>query len=188
MISQSGRRVAACGHIVESTILDFAERSLWAARVQIGRIWAPAPAGKNQLETYRDILVDVHFYFIALRNIYRFLEKAVRRPVAAGLREELESLNIKWFRDYSLGREAFEHIDQRLPGEQHEARIVEIDEGGAKRRVYYGLRMEDGIFTHSDREWNISEQRFSDIERDVRDFVDRYVRLCERTPPGPPAV
>jgi hypothetical protein len=176
---ESGSRLAALGNIGESVIVDLAERALRAARIQVERIWAPIPAGKDKLSVYGDILIDVHFYFISLRNTYRFLNTAVEQPVATVLRVELDALNTKWFRHYSSGREAFEHIDQRLPGQRHEARIVELEEGDAKRRVHYGLRMRDGQFAHSDQEWDITVDRFAEIESDVRDLLDKYVRLCE---------
>ena len=128
---------------------------------------------------FQDILVDVHFYFISLRNVYRFLRKIIADPAFESLRPELERLNEKWFQHYGKGREAFEHIDQRLPGEKHEANIVEIGEAGAKRKINYGLRLREGIFLHSDLKWDITTGTFRLISHDVQVLLQQIVGKCK---------
>jgi hypothetical protein len=114
-----------------------------------------------------DILIDIHFYFISLRRLYGYLKKIVDDPGFAHLAHRLEALNTRWFKHYAVGREAFEHIDQRLPGEKHDHLLVEIDENGAKRRIQYGLRMSQGLFFHSDQSWDISAGGFDEIRRET---------------------
>jgi hypothetical protein len=52
------------------------------------------------------------------------------------LQPDLEKLNDKWFRHYSKGREAFEHIDQWPLGRIHQAKIEQVEEGEAKRNIH----------------------------------------------------
>ena len=135
-----------------SPSFDFAHRSLRAAEIQIERIWSRPglPAQHPQyIAAVEDTLIDVHFYFIALRNLCRFLGKVVEDPVFVSLRPELQALNDAWFKHYAKGREAFEHIDQRLPGGKHEKQLVEVTENGTSRTIHYGLSMRRGMFQHS---------------------------------------
>ncbi|MEQ1814669.1 MAG: hypothetical protein ABL860_09515, partial [Candidatus Nitrotoga sp.] len=111
--------------------------------------------------------------------IYRFLRKVVADPKFEHLCPELDKLNAKWFHHYGKGREAFEHIDQRLPGERHESNIVEIEEGGAKRKINYGLRLREGLFLHSDLRWDITKATFAQISGDVQAFLQQIVDSCE---------
>ena len=97
-----------------SHCFDFSRRSLRAAEIQIERIWNRPGLHADHpqfVAAIHDALIDVHFYFIALRNVYRFLSKVVQDPVFAHLRPELQSLGERWFKHYAKGREAFEHID-----------------------------------------------------------------------------
>ena len=165
-----------------SHCFDLAIRSLRAAELQVNRIWnRPVVGGDPTLVTaaFQDILIDVHFYFIALRNVYRFLRKAIADPAFEPLRPELDRLNEKWFQHYGKGREAFEHIDQRLPGEKHEASIVEIEEAGARRKINYGLRLREGLFLHSDIKWDITTGTFELISHDVQALFQQIVGSCE---------
>lgn len=169
-----------------ATSFDLATRSLRAAQIQISRIWdRPVVQGNHQIvaAAFEDILIDVHFYFVALRNTYRFLEKVVSDETFQELRPGLLELNDKWFKHYALGREAFEHIDQRLPGQKHESKIVEIQEGGARRKINYGLRLREGLFMHSDLKWDISKAAFERISADVRAFLNRIVEKSESSNP-----
>ncbi len=164
--------------------VDFAYRSLRAAEIQVGRIWNREPTPSQQdLEAtkrfYQDILIDIHFYFISLRNLYRYLAKAVEDPAFDAFRPELAELNDRWFLHYAKGREAFEHIDQRLPGEKHESRIVEIvgDDGG-RRKIHYAFWPRKGLFAHSDGEWDITSAIFDRISVDVESLLSRMVESC----------
>lgn len=130
----------------------------------------------------QDALIDVHFYFIALRNLYRFLHKVVQDPVFAHLQPELQVLNDTWFKHYAKGREAFEHIDQRLPGEKNEHQLIEITENGASRKVHYSLSMRRGEFQHSDLTFDISKQTFERLRAEVDAFLAKVVQSC---PPNP---
>lgn len=164
-----------------SHCFDFAGRSLRAAELQINRIWDRAVvSGDTALVTaeFQDILIDVHFYFISLRNVYRFLQKVVADPKFEHLCPELDKLNEKWFRHYGKGREVFEHIDQRLPGEKHELNIVEIEECGEKRKINYGLRLREGLFLHSDSRWDISRTTFLKIRHDVQSLLQQIIDNC----------
>jgi hypothetical protein len=96
-------------------------------------------------------------------------------PAYSHLKADLEILNNKWFRHYSKGREAFEHIDQKFPGEKHEDKIVEIEEKGARRKVHYGLSMKDGVFTHSDESWDISKKSFAEFKDSVAQLIQKIV-------------
>ncbi|MDP2693919.1 MAG: hypothetical protein Q8O58_03475 [Gallionella sp.] len=165
-----------------SHCFDFAIRSLRAAELQVNRIWNRPVVGGDPIivkAAFEDILIDVHFYFISLRNIYRFLKKVIADPAFEQLRPELDRLNEKWFRHYGKGREAFEHIDQRLPGEKHEMNIVEIEEAGARRKINYGLRLREGLFLHSDLEWDITSGTFEAISHDVQALLQQIVGSCK---------
>jgi len=170
-----------------TTCFDLCLRAVRAAELQVQRIWdRPIVSGETKLvaSAFEDILIDVHFYFIALRNIYRYLQKVVSDPAFAQWHADLDQLNVKWFQHYAKGREAFEHIDQRLPGQKHEANIVEIGEGGAKRKINYGLRMREGIFLHSDARWDITRATFEQIKHDVQMLLQRIVASCEPSNPN----
>lgn len=161
---------------------DLAMRSLRAGQIQINRIWdRPVVQGNYQIvaAAFEDILIDVHFYFIALRNTYRFLERVVADEKFNEFRPDLLELNDKWFKHYALGREAFEHIDQRLPGQKHESKIMETQEGGTRRKINYGLRLREGLFMHSDLKWDISKVTFDHISADARAFLNRIVEKSE---------
>ena len=165
-----------------SHCFDFVGRSLRAAELQLNRIWdRPVVSGDTTVVTaaFQDILIDVHFYFISLRNVYRFLKKIVADPKFKHLEPKLENLNKNWFKHYSKGREAFEHIDERLSGEKNESNIVEIEEGGAKRKINYGLRLREGLFLHSDLRWDITKATFAQISSDVQAFLQQIVDNCE---------
>ena len=175
-----GSKRPATGHC-----FDFARRSLRAAEIQVERIWdRPALSGDDPrfIAAVHDALIDVHFYFIGLRNLYRFLHKVVQDPAFVHLATELQTLNDAWFKHYAKGREAFEHIDQRLPGERHENQIAEIVENGAFRKVHYGLRMRSGVFAHSDLVFDISKETFHRMRADVIVFLAKIVECC---PPNP---
>lgn len=140
------------------------------------RIWGPAAKSvDNPLLPYEIKLIDIHFYFVALRNLYRYLNKIVSDPVYSHLKADLEILNDKWFRHYSKGREAFEHIDQRFHGEQYEDRIIAVEDKGARRKVHYGLSMKDSVFTHSDESWDISKESFAVFKDSVTQFIQKIV-------------
>jgi len=134
----------------------------------------------NPLLPYEIKLIDIHFYFVALRNLYRYLNKIISDPVYLHLEADLEILNDKWFRHYSKGREAFEHIDQKFPGEKHEDKIVEIEEKGARRKVHYGLSMKNGMFTHSDESWDISKKSFEVFKDNVAQLIQKIVESSNK--------
>lgn len=165
--------------------VDFACRYLRASEIQVGRIWNREPTRSQQdveamKKFYQDILIDIHFYFISLRNLYRFLAKAVEDPAFDdAFRTELAELNDHWFLHYAKGREAFEHIDQRLPGEKHESRIVEVvDDNGGRRKIHYAFWPKKGLFAHSDGEWDITSATFDQISADVKSLLSRMVESC----------
>lgn len=170
--------VFGCQRPATAHCFDLARRSLRAAEVQVGRIWSrPGVSAENPqyVDAVHDVLIDVHFYFIALRNLYRFLYKAVQDPMLVHLEPGLQVLNDVWFKHYAKGREAFEHIDQRLPGEKHENKLLEISENGASRKVHYGLSMRSGTFLHSDLSFDISQEAFSRLQADVKQFLAMMV-------------
>lgn len=152
--------------------VDFAFRYLRAAETQVHRIWNREPApiqpdGEIRNEIYQDILIDVHFYFISLRNLSRYLNNVVNDTAYHAYRTELTVLNDRWFSHYAKGREAFEHIDQRLPGEKYESRIAEIaDDTGARRKIHYGIRPSQGLFEHSNEKWDSTIATFNQISAD----------------------
>jgi len=159
-----------------SCCFSLAERSLLAAEIQIARIWNQQVTVEDDLILPQEVkLIDIHFYFVALRNLYRHLKKVVSDPVFSHLDSELEALNQKWFKHYAKGREAFEHIDQRLPGGKHEKRIVEIEENGIRRRVHYGFSMKRGIFSHSDESWDIGMNSFTELKTSVLRLIKNIV-------------
>ena len=168
-----------------SHCFDFARRSLRAAEIQMERIWnRPGLSADHPqfVAAAQDALIDVHFYFIGLRNLYRFMHKVVQDPVFAHLQPELQALNQTWFRHFAKGREAFEHIDQRLPGEKHEDQLVEVTENGPSRKIHYGLSLRRGVFEHSDLSFDISKQTFQRLKTDVDAFLAKIVASC---PPNP---
>lgn len=163
MFSEDSRRVTT------SITIDLPRRYLRAAEIQVTRIWDDA---RQRLPTvYEDMLIDVHFYFVALRDIYRYLDKVVSDEVFQGLRPALDNLNEKWFKHYSDGRDVFEHIDQRLPGQSHENRIVGIEAWGGEKKINFGLSPRKGLFRHSDLEWDISKARYDRIKVDVEELL-----------------
>lgn len=180
MISEDSQRVFfSSKRVATSHCYDLAKRSLLAANVEINRVWSERPTSANhteKLHQFQLILIDLHFFFISLRNLYRYLEKIVIDPTYAHLKPELDRLNDQWFRHYSSGREAFEHIDQRLPGEKHEGKIVEVKESGARRKIHYGLYLSKGIFAHSDLEWDISLPTFIKLKQEVDMFLQAIVQ------------
>ena len=160
---------------------SLAKRSLLGAEMQMNRIWEPAVKSEdNPTLQYEVKLIEIHFYFVALRNLYRYLNKIVTDPVYADLAPDLEILNENWFKHYSKGRETFEHIDQRFPEERHENKIIEIEENGARRKVHYGVSFKDGLFTHSDESWDITKITFLKFKEDVAQFMKDIVELSER--------
>lgn len=164
---------------------DFSRRSLRAAEIQVNRIWShPQSATDDQdfFATIQDILTDVHFYFIALRNLYRHLEKVVKDPIFTHLKPELDALNERWFKNYAKGRESFEHIDQRLPEEKHSSKLVEVTENGASRKVHYGISMQNAVFTHSDLTLDISIENFQCLKENVNALIAKILDSC---PPDP---
>ncbi|MNQ28861.1 hypothetical protein D3C85_421580 [compost metagenome] len=164
--------------------VDFAFRSLRAAETQVRRIWnREIPPSQQDVEAtkkyYQDILIDIHFYFISLRNVYRYLAKAVNDPAFDAFRPGLAELEERWFSHYAKGREAFEHIDQRLPGQKHESQIVEIvDDNGGRRKIHYAFWPKKGLFAHSDGEWDITSATFDRISADVKSLLSRMVESC----------
>lgn len=164
-----------------SHCFDFANRSLRAAEIQMDRIWdRPVVSGTHAVveAAFQDILVDIHFYFIALRNLYRFLAKVVGDPAFEQLGPDLERLNAAWFKHYAKGREAFEHIDQRLPGEKQEHQLVEVNDGGSPRKIHYGVSLRNGVFTHSNLTFDISRDAFSRLKGEVEVLLAKIVNSC----------
>jgi hypothetical protein len=52
---------------------DLAFRALRAAEIQVDRIWVrPSESRDSAASPFEDILIDVHFYFISLRNLIDF--------------------------------------------------------------------------------------------------------------------
>ena len=129
----------------------------------------------------QDILIDVHFYFVALRDVDRFLKVVISDEVFQGLRPELARLNDKWFQNYSRGRDSFEHIDQRLPGQKHENEIVDIEGTGGKRKTNFGLSLGEALFRHPNLEWDISKAAFDRIEVDVQELLRLIVDESRET-------
>lgn len=79
-----------------SHCFDFAGRSLRAAEIQMDRIWnRPVVSGSYAVveAAIHDILIDIHFYFVALRNVYRFLAKVVEDPAFQQFKPDVEQLN-----------------------------------------------------------------------------------------------
>lgn len=185
MISDDSRRVFFSSKgPATSHFYDLAKRSLLAAELQIGRVWGRRPMSidyAEQAQAFQLILIDLHFFFISIRNLYRYLEKVVADPTYAHLKPQLDLLNAQWFKHYSSGREAFEHIDQRLPGEKYENKIIEIEVSGARRKIHFGLDLSKGIFAHSDREWDISLTTSAKLKSDVDMFLIAIVQASNHT-------
>lgn len=161
-----------------SHCFDFAIRSLRAAEIQIDRIWGrPAVSGSPAFvkAEHEDILIDIHFYFIALRNLYRYLHKVVADPAFKQFENDVENLSNTWFKHYAKGREAFEHIDQRFAGEKHEDKLVAVSDGGTPRKIHYGLSLRDGVFKHSDLSFDISRDQFLLIKNEVEVLISEII-------------
>lgn len=168
--NETGNVFAASKLQATGFLFGLAQRALLGAELQMSRIWKPRSSIVNErqlLDAYELTLIDVHFFFISIRNLYRYLDKIVRDPTYEFLRKELDLLNERWFRHYSSGREALEHIDQRLPGERHEDRIVETEIKGVTGTVHYMLKWNEGLFLHSDKQWDISIPTFMKLKADV---------------------
>lgn len=171
-----------------SHCFDFAGRSLRAAEIQIDRIWSrPVVSGSHAVveAAIHDILIDIHFYFVALRNVYRFLAKAVEDPAFQQFKPDVERLNDAWFKHYAKGREAFEHIDQRLPGEKQEHKLEEVTDGGSSRKIHYGLSLRQAVFRHSNLSFDISRDTFGRIKTEVDILLIKIVNSCPPLGKGP---
>ena len=115
MLSKDRQRLfSASTHA--STYFDLAHRYLHAAERQITRIWNLRISDDPQRveADFQEMLIEVHFYFVALRDVYRCLAKVVSVEVFQGLRPEVDNLWVKWFKHYNQGRNMFEHLDERL--------------------------------------------------------------------------
>lgn len=175
LLMARGQRLAS------ASCFGLARRSLRAAAIQVDRIWAERPQSPDHFE---DMLIDIHFYFIALRNVYRFLDKFCDDPTFKAHRPALDKLNERWFRHFAAGREAFEHIDQRLPGERHAHRIEEINAHGARRRVHYGVQPSAGLFLHSTSSWDIKRETFAELARETEEFMEAALQHLRSTVSG----
>lgn len=169
---------------------------LEAARVQMSRIeesirrsksGPPEPSsGASQIEMreyirqgaarMRDVLSDVHFYFVAWGGCRNMLETLVGQPEMLAAKRVFDA-NRKEFEHYVAGRNSFEHYHDRLPGRRDEDRVREIppDPSAGARRVYSGFR--EGKYVHSDMAWDISRNSLKMLER----IVDEVLRVVHTT-------
>lgn len=169
-----------------STCFGLAQRSLKAAEIQINRVWDVTVIQPNQQLSmkYRQelnevALIELHFFFVSMRNIYRYLHRVIKDPTFTDLAAELEVLNNAFFKHYSSGRVAFEHIDQRLQGQPNEKMIVETEENGARRKILYSLRWREGLFLHSDQQWDISREKFASMKEDVEVLISHVNKKAQ---------
>ena len=95
------------------------------------------------------------------------------------LRPDLDTLNEQWCRHYSAGRDVFEHIDQRLPGQKHEDQIVAIEEQVREKKTNFRIIRSKGLFLHSNQEWDISRVQFELMQADVEGFLSRFVGIAQ---------
>lgn len=146
----------------------FTLRSLRAAELQVQRIWARVDsASESSDDFFQDILIEVHFYFVALRNIHRFLSKVVEDPAFQHVQPAFTRINNDWLLHYSKGREAFEHIDQRLPGQKQEHQLKATSDSNGTRKVHYDLSLRKRTFTHSNLTFDISKEAFDRLKAEV---------------------
>jgi len=164
-----------------SFFYDLLMRNIFAAELQLSRIWEekPKPLDIDEaIKNHKGRLIDIHFYFIALRNIYRYLEKLSMDPIFKQLDTEVKSLNEKWFDHYKTARDSFEHFDERLPDQKKEAKIIEVEENGAKRKIHFGIKKE-GFFTQSNEEWDIRLKTFNLIKKDVENIIQKMKDILD---------
>ena len=164
-----------------SHCFNLANRSLRAAEIQINRIWdRPVVTGSTEIviAEHQDIIIDIHFYFIALRNLYRFLAMIVNDSAFEQFKPDLENLDKIWFCHYQKARDTLEHIDERLPGEKKEDRIIEVSDVESSRKIQYGVSLSRGIFKHSNQEWDISRETFLKLKEDVEILLTKVVSSC----------
>ena len=105
MLSKDSQRVFFAS-TYGSTYFDLTHRYLHAAEGQITRIWngRGISADPQRVESdFQEILIEVHFYFVALRDVYRCLAKVVSDEVFQGLRPDVDNLWVKWFKHYNKG-------------------------------------------------------------------------------------
>ncbi|MDB9753022.1 hypothetical protein OAB29_02635 [Oceanospirillaceae bacterium] len=167
--------------VMTNTCLSLAQRSLKAAELQMERVWSPPNIKPNctseMIEANEHKLIEIHFYFVAMRNIHRFLDKTIKGDsIFESYKLHFEELNEKWFKHNSKGREAFEHIDQRLPGEKHENKLVEI----GNRKIHYGIRWSAGEFAHSNLVWDISVITFGTFKTEISSFIEELKNESSR--------
>lgn len=181
MDTESQKIFSAAEKPASAHCFSLAKRSLLAMEMQMDRIWSPAVNSEDDPQLpYEVKLVDIHFYFIAVRNLYRHLNKVISDPTFSDLENRLDVLNEAWFKHYSKGREAFEHIDQRFQAETHEDKLIAIEENGVFRKVHYGLSMKKGLFTHSNESWDITKPTFFKFKDDVTKFIQDIVESSNR--------
>lgn len=129
-------------------------------------------------EAIHNILIDAHFYVIALRNLYRFLAKAVGDPAFEQFKPEVDRVNNVWFKHFAKAREAFEQIDQHLPGEKQEHQLEQVTDGCAPHKIHYALSLRKGIFKHSMLSFYISREAFSRLKSEVEGALLKILDNC----------
>ena len=103
------------------------------------------------LRRIEPLLYETHFYFIAWHNCREMLNALTSAPELVEARRAFYK-SIAVFDSYSSGRHCFEHFNERLPGNKHEAKVVAVGENRVKKY----LSFHDGVFEHSDESWDIT--------------------------------
>jgi len=173
---------------------ELAKRSLVAAEMQINRIWAPREKPKSLSEfrsAYDPLLVDIHFYFVSIRNINRYLKELTNDELFSCLKDKFIIMENSFFAHFKNGRDALEHMNERLPGNKYANRTKEITENGCTRSVHAGVSLKRGIYYYSDQEWDISDNEFRKMKSQIDNFLQNVLDIAmkeyqKRFPPVQP--
>ena len=166
--------------VTTSIAIDLARRYLRAAGIQVARIWDRPVVDARQRplpHVYEDMLIDVHFYFVAWVNCRNMMKVFSALPEYSNAGKYLRSVS-KHFDDYAEARNTFEHFHDRLPAGKKYEKVVEVQEpGGEPHRCFGGFK--DGSYVFSNRSWDISPASLKLLESFVTKFLGRIECVVE---------
>jgi hypothetical protein len=125
---------------------------------------------RDGVRRMRPVLSDVHLYFVSWGNCRNMLQLLTGQPEFLEAKKVFDGYR-KHFDHYVAGRNSFEHLHERLPGQKNEDRVKEIrdDPRTGARRVYAGFH--DGKYIHSDQSWDISSDGLKLLDQAVHESL-----------------
>lgn len=125
---------------------------------------------REGIERFRPVLYEVHFYFVSWGNCRNMLEILVGQPEFLEAKKVYDSYR-KEFEHYVAGRNSFEHYHDRLPGQNNENRVREVqpDPNAGARRIFSGFQK--GKYVHSDMSWDISPRSLVSLDSKIEEVL-----------------